>query len=73
MNFAKFLLTPFLRNTSGTIGTNPAGSYVFKVNIRNTRTKCEICSKLPIKIPERRQRQGQSIIVGNEKNSLFRH
>ena len=24
----------------------------FKVNNRNTRTRCEICSKLTIKIPE---------------------
>ena len=27
--------------------------YMFKVNNRNTRTRCEICSKLTIKIPER--------------------
>ena len=27
----------------------PAGNYTFKVNNRNTRTKCEICSKLTIK------------------------
>ena len=27
---------------------------MFKVNDRNTRTRCEICSKLTIKIPERR-------------------
>ena len=33
---------------------NPVGSYMFKVNNRNTRTKCEICSKLTIKSPERR-------------------
>ena len=33
----------------------PAGSYMFKVNNRNTRTRCEICSKLAIKIPERRR------------------
>ena len=28
---------------------------MFKVNNRKTRTRCEICSKLTIKIPERRQ------------------
>ena len=33
---------------------NPAGNCMFKVNNRNTRTKCEICSKLTIKTPERR-------------------
>ena len=33
----------------------PAGNYMFKVDNRNTRTRCEICSKLTMKIPERRQ------------------
>ena len=32
----------------------PAGNYMFKVNNRNTRTRCEICSKLTISIPEQR-------------------
>ena len=31
--------------------------YLFKVNRRNTRKRCEICSKLTIKTPERRQWQ----------------
>ena len=35
--------------------SNPAGNYMFKVNNRNTRTTCEICSKLTIKTQERRQ------------------
>ena len=34
---------------------NPAGNYMFKVNNRNTRTRCEICLKLIIKTPEQRQ------------------
>ena len=38
-------------------GCNPAGKYVFKVNNRNTRTRCEICSKITIKKPERRQQR----------------
>ena len=33
---------------------NPVGIYLLKVNNRNTRTRCEICSKLTIKTPERR-------------------
>ena len=33
----------------------PAGNYMFKVKYRNTRTSCPICSKLTIKVPERRQ------------------
>ena len=32
----------------------PAGNYMFKINNKNTRTRCEICSKLTIKTPERR-------------------
>ena len=32
----------------------PAG-YMFKVNNRSTRARCEICSKLKIKTPKRRQ------------------
>ena len=30
----------------------PAGIYLLKVNNRNTRTRCQICSKLTIKIPD---------------------
>ena len=33
----------------------PVGIYIFKVNNRNTRTRCQICSKLTIKTPERRR------------------
>ena len=33
----------------------PAGNYMFKVNNKSTTTRCEICSKLTIKTPERRQ------------------
>ena len=32
----------------------PAGNYMFKVNNRNTRTRCEIRSKSIIKTPKRR-------------------
>ena len=34
----------------------PAGIYLLKVNNRNTRTRCEICSKLTVKIPEQRNK-----------------
>ena len=30
----------------------PTGIYMLKVNKRNTRTRCEKCSKLTIKTPE---------------------
>ena len=32
---------------------NPANTYLLKVNNRNTRKRCEICSKLTIKTPDR--------------------
>ena len=32
----------------------PAKIYLFKVNNRNSRKMCKICSKLTIKTPERR-------------------
>ena len=30
------------------VNHNPVGIYMFKVNNRNTRIRCEICSKLTI-------------------------
>ena len=38
-----------------TLDNIPSGIYLLKVNERNTRARCEICSKLTIKIPERCQ------------------
>ena len=35
--------------------TNLANIYLSKVNNKDTRKKCEICSKLTLKTPERRQ------------------
>ena len=32
----------------------PANIYLFKVNNKNTRKRCEICSQLTIKTPDRR-------------------
>ena len=50
----------------------PAGNYMFKVNNRNTRTRCEICSKLTIKIPDRRHwRRSGIFFVNFEHISYF--
>ena len=43
----------------------PAGIYVLKVNNRNTRTSCEICSKLTIKTPERRHCRCSGVFIVN--------
>ena len=42
----------------------PSGNYLLSVNNRNIRTSCNICSKLSIKTPERRQwRRSGAFIV----------
>ena len=49
----------------------PAGNYMFKVNNRNTRTRCETCSKLTIKTPERRHwRHRYGVFIVNLKHIL---
>ena len=39
-------------------GNYSAGNYIFKVNNRNIKKRCEICLKLTIKRPERRHGMG---------------
>ena len=41
-----------------------------QVNNRNTRTMCEICSKLKVKTPEKRQRCSSVFIANFEQISL---
>ena len=43
----------------------PAGNYMFKVNNRNTSTRCEICSKLTITTPEQRQWRRSGVFIIN--------
>ena len=45
----------------------PVGNYLFKVENRNTRTRSEICSKLTIKISERRS--SESIAIFEQVNA----
>ena len=46
----------------------PASNYMFKVNNRNTRSRCEICSKLTIKTAGQRQwRTSGAFIVNFEQ------
>ena len=47
--------------------TNPVAIYMLKVDNRNTRVRCEICSKLTMKTPERCQwRRPGAFIVNFE-------
>ena len=48
----------------------PANIYVLKINNKNTRERCEMCSKLTIKTPEQRRRSGV-FIVNCKHISLF--
>ena len=43
----------------------PTGIYFFKVNNGNTRTMCEICWKLTIKITEWRHWRRSGVFIGN--------
>ena len=43
----------------------PTGNYMFKVNNRNTRTRCGMCSNLTIKTPERRQWHRSVVFIVN--------
>ena len=53
------------------LGRIPAGIYLFKVNNRNARASCKVCSKLTVKTPEQRHRycSGVFIVVNSEHNS----
>ena len=42
-----------------------AGKYMFKVNNRNTIARCEICSRLKIRKPERRHCRRSGVFIVN--------
>ena len=44
---------------------NPASIYLLKVDKRKARKRCEICSKLTIKTPERRHWGHSGVFIGN--------
>ena len=41
-----------IKTHQSTVTSHPDGNYMFKVDNRNTRARCKICSKLTIKTPE---------------------
>ena len=47
------------------LAVDPSGNYMFKVNNRNNRIRCEICSKLAIKTPDRRQWRRSGVFIAN--------
>ena len=52
----------------GTIFVNAAGIYLLKVNNRNTKTRCEMCSKLTTKALERRHWRRSGVFNVNFKH-----
>ena len=57
-------LTIFTKSSMINVWQNPYTS-VFKANDRNTRARCEICSKLIIKTSERCQWLRSGVFIGN--------
>ena len=51
--------------------TCQANIYLFKVNQRDTRKKCVICSKLTIKTPERRYGRLSAVFIVNFEHILY--
>ena len=49
----------------------PAGIYLLKVDNRNTRTRCKICSKLTMKTHDARHRSGVFIVKFEHISHLF--
>ena len=49
---------------------NPANTYLPKSNNRNTGKSCELCSKLIIKTPERRQLLRSGFVIVNFEHIL---
>ena len=49
---------------------NQAGIYLLKVNNRNTRTRCDICSKLTINTPERHHCRRAGFFIVNFEHIL---
>ena len=50
--------------------TNPVAFYMLKVNNGNSRTRCEICSKLIIKTPKRRHWRHSGVFIVNFEHLL---
>ena len=70
---ARILNKQILNNTSNTAlskviifsGPNPGNIYLFKVNNKSIRKRCEIFSRLTIKTPERRHCHSSAAFIVN--------
>ena len=50
---------------------NPTGNYMFKVNNKNSRRRCEICSELTTKTPERRHWRFVNFVNFEQENAVW--
>ena len=50
---------------------SPAEIYLFMANNGNTKTRCEICWKSVIKLPEWRQWQCSGVFIADFKHILY--
>ena len=48
----------------------PAGICILKINDKNTKGKCEICSNVTIKTPEQRLWRRSSVFIVNSEHIL---
>ena len=64
-NYRKKNLLEEILFTRADVSSVPTSIYLFKVNNSNIRKRCEICSKLTIKTPERRQCRRSGVFIFN--------
>ena len=65
LNVEQGSLTLLVFSITGSMSRDPAGIYLLKVNNRNTRTRCDISSKLTIKIQEQHHWRRSGIFIVN--------
>ena len=51
--------------TNSSTKSYPTGNYMFKINNRKAKKRCEICSKLTIKASELRQWRSSGVFIVN--------
>ena len=60
-----------LTQSNSNLDDDTAGNYMFNFSNRNTRARCEICLKLTIKTPERRQWRRSGVFVADCEHILY--
>ena len=65
LNLPLWAVYPSMVINKSNVFSFPVGIYLPKVNDRNTRTRCDICSKLTIKTPKRRHWRRSGVLIVN--------